>query len=114
MDHREVVGSEKVHCSGEDFRAAVLSGLCGEPIKPRDLSPQRAQRNTENVKIHNGPLELLSQAEFGVELCLGVVACPDVEGFRLYNPLFQGWTPILEFVGAEFEMDGLLRAGLKR
>jgi hypothetical protein len=47
-----------------------------------------------------GTRELLGQAEFGVELGLGIVAGPDVEGFRLYNPLLQGWAPELEFVGA--------------
>jgi hypothetical protein len=73
-----------------------LSALCGDH-RNEDLSPQRAWRKTEDVKIPPsfaksakegwGTLELLSQTEFGVELGLGVVAGPDVEGFWLYNPL---------------------------
>jgi hypothetical protein len=91
----------------------------------QDLSPQRALRNTEEIKNPHplsqeaakegwGILELLSQAEFGVELGLGVVAGPDVELLGLNHPLLQCRAPELEFVGAELEMDGLLRAGLKR
>ena len=73
----------------------------------QDLSPQRAQRTSKSppsfaksAKEGWGTLELLCQAEFGVELGLGIVAGPDVEGFRLYDPLLQGWAPKLEFVGA--------------
>src|SRR4051812_21599687 len=60
-----------------------------------------------------GTRGLRIQAEFGVQLGLGVVTGPDVELLGLYYPLFQSRTPELQFIRAQLEMKRLLCSWLQ-
>src|SRR3954468_7773145 len=81
---------------------------------------REAQRKSKSPpSFANGAKEgwgtrgLRSQAEFGVQLGLGVVTGPDVELLGLYYPLFQSRTPELQFIRAQFEMKRLLCSWLQ-
>src|SRR4051794_20303844 len=103
-----------VRCSryrGQNAAFTIL-GCCfaSKPLRRfvaglKRLSPQRG---TEEIKIPTlfrkwrerrvGHPRLRSQAEFYVQLGLGVVTGPDIELLRLDYPLFQSRTPELQFI----------------
>ena len=63
--------------------------------------------DSENSRLSSG---LLDEAELRMQLGRGIFSDPDVKLLRFDDPLFRRWTPELQFIRAEREMNGLFRA----